>query len=50
MADPQFGWHSLMALGGILPLLFAPAHLAAAGIGSFSGDQTSARGAHTRHS
>lgn len=21
---PQFGWHSLMALGGILPLLFAP--------------------------
>ncbi|STS98062.1 4-hydroxybenzoate transporter [Klebsiella pneumoniae] len=27
-----------------------PAHLAAAGIGSFSGDQTSARGAHTRHS
>lgn len=44
MADPQFGWHSLMALGGILPLLFAPAHLAAAGIGSFSGDQTSARG------
>lgn len=24
VADPQFGWHSLMALGGILPLLFAP--------------------------
>ncbi|MFZ6792824.1 aromatic acid/H+ symport family MFS transporter, partial [Klebsiella pneumoniae] len=21
---PQIGWHSLMALGGILPLLFAP--------------------------
>lgn len=21
---PQFGWHSLMALGGVLPLLFAP--------------------------
>lgn len=21
---PQFGWHSLMLLGGILPLLFAP--------------------------
>ncbi len=21
---PRFGWHSLMALGGILPLLFAP--------------------------
>ncbi len=21
---PQFGWHSLMALGGILPVLFAP--------------------------
>jgi hypothetical protein len=24
VADPAFGWHSLMALGGILPLLFAP--------------------------
>ncbi|WP_249423662.1 MFS transporter [Enterobacter roggenkampii] len=24
LADPQFGWHSLMLLGGLLPLLFAP--------------------------
>ncbi|UMX90437.1 hypothetical protein MJ579_06660 [Klebsiella pneumoniae] len=39
---PQFGWHSLMALGGILPLLFAPAHQLPES-GSFSGDQASAQ-------